>query len=101
MDLPKSTQFSATDSGAYTDLNRLNSLKVGDRDSEANLRKVAQEFESLFLNEMLKSVRSATDVLAKDNPLNTETTKQYQSMYDQQLAVSLSREVGVSACRTC
>ena len=94
MDLPKSTQFSATDSGAYTDLNRLNSLKVGDRDSEANLRKVAQEFESLFLNEMLKSVRSATDVLAKDNPLNTETTKQYQSMYDQQLAVSLSREGG-------
>ena len=94
MDLPKSAKFSAADSGAYTDLNRLNSLKVGDRDSEANLRKVAQEFESLFLNEMLKSVRSATDVLAKDNPLNTETTKQYQSMYDQQLAVSLSREGG-------
>ena len=94
MDLPKSTMFSTADSGAYTDLNRLNSLKVGDRDSEGNLRKVAQEFESLFLNEMLKSVRSATDVLAKDNPLNTETTKQYQSMYDQQLAVSLSREGG-------
>ncbi|OAI93127.1 flagellar assembly peptidoglycan hydrolase FlgJ [Pseudomonas putida] len=94
MDLPKSAMFSTADSGAYTDLNRLNSLKVGDRDSEGNLRKVAQEFESLFLNEMLKSVRSATDVLAKDNPLNTETTKQYQSMYDQQLAVSLSREGG-------
>ncbi|MDU9389170.1 flagellar assembly peptidoglycan hydrolase FlgJ [Pseudomonas sp. zfem002] len=94
MDMPKSTTFSTADSGAYTDLNRLNSLKVGDRDSEGNLRKVAQEFESLFLNEMLKSVRSATDVLAKDNPLNTETTKQYQSMYDQQLAVSLSREGG-------
>lgn len=94
MDMPKSTTYGTTDSGAYTDLNRLNSLKVGDRDSEGNLRKVAQEFESLFLNEMLKSVRSATDVLAKDNPLNTETTKQYQQMYDQQLAVSLSREGG-------
>ena len=94
MDMPKSTTYGSTDSGAYTDLNRLNSLKVGDRDSEGNLRKVAQEFESLFLNEMLKSVRSATDVLAKDNPLNTETTKQYQQMYDQQLAVSLSREGG-------
>lgn len=94
MDMPKSTNYSATDSGAYTDLNRLNSMKVGDRDSEGNLRKVAQEFESLFLNEMLKSVRSATDVLAKDNPLNTETTKQYQQMYDQQLSVSLSREGG-------
>ena len=93
MDMPKSA-FSAADSGAYTDLNRLSSLKVGDRDSDANLRKVAQEFESLFLNEMLKSMRSASDVLAKDNPLNTETTKQYQQMYDQQLAVSMSREGG-------
>ncbi|QBF25845.1 flagellar assembly peptidoglycan hydrolase FlgJ [Pseudomonas tructae] len=93
MDMPKSA-FNAADTGAYTDLNRLNSLKVGDRDSDANLRKVAQEFESLFLNEMLKSMRSATDVLAKDNPLNTQTTKQYQQMYDQQLAVSMSREGG-------
>lgn len=93
MDMPKSA-FNAADTGAYTDLNRLNSLKVGDRDSDANLRKVAQEFESLFLNEMLKSMRSASDVLAKDNPLNTETTKQYQQMYDQQLAVSMSREGG-------
>lgn len=82
------------DTGAYTDLNRLNALKVGDKDSEANLRKVAQEFESLFVSEMLKSMRAANNVLAKDNPLNTETTKQYQEMYDQQLAVSLSREGG-------
>lgn len=94
MDMPKSGVSAGADTGAYTDLNRLNSLKVGDRDSEANLRKVAQEFESLFLNEMLKSMRSANDVLAKDNPLNTETTKQYQQMYDQQLSVSLSREGG-------
>lgn len=94
MDMPKGGVSAGADTGAYTDLNRLNSLKVGDRDSDANLRKVAQEFESLFLNEMLKSMRSANDVLAKDNPLNTETTKQYQQMYDQQLSVSLSREGG-------
>lgn len=94
MEMPNGGVSGARDSGAYTDLNRLSSLKVGDRDSEANLRKVAQEFESLFLGEMLKSMRSANDVLAKDNPLNTETTKQYQSMYDQQLSVTLSKEGG-------
>ncbi|WP_166364038.1 flagellar assembly peptidoglycan hydrolase FlgJ [Pseudomonas akapageensis] len=94
MDMPKGGVSRGADSGAYTDLNRLSSLKVGDRDSDANLRKVAQEFESLFLGEMLKSMRSANDVLAKDNPLNTETTKQYQQMYDQQLSVSLSKEGG-------
>jgi len=91
---PKSLVSSTADSGSYTDLNRLNSLKVGDRDSEANLRKVAQEFESLFVSEMLKASRKASDVLAADNPMNTETVKQYQEMYDQQLAVSMSREGG-------
>ncbi|MBA1272636.1 flagellar assembly peptidoglycan hydrolase FlgJ [Stutzerimonas azotifigens] len=84
------------DSGSYSDLNRLNQLKVGkDRDGEENVRKVAQEFESLFLNEMLKSMRSANEVLAKDNPLNSQATKQYQDMYDQQLSVSLSKEGGM------
>jgi len=90
----KSLVSSPADSGAYTDLNRLTSLKHGDRDSEANVRKVAQEFESLFISEMLKASRKATDVLAEDNPMNTETVKQYRDMYDQQLAVSMSREGG-------
>jgi flagellar protein FlgJ len=94
MDMPKSPVASASDSGAYTDLNRLNSLKTGDRDSQANLKKVAQEFESLFVSQMLKSMRSASDVLAKDNPMNTPETKQYQDMYDQQLAVTMSKQGG-------
>ncbi|MDY4300175.1 flagellar assembly peptidoglycan hydrolase FlgJ [Pseudomonas salmasensis] len=95
MDMRKSGISSTADSGSYSDLNRLNQLKVGDdKNSEGNLRKVAQEFESLFLNEMLKSMRSATDALGKDNPLNTPAAKQYQEMYDQQLAVSMSREGG-------
>ncbi len=83
------------DSGSYTDLNRLNQLKVGkDRDGEANIRKVAQEFESLFLNEMLKSMRSANEALGDGNFMNSQTTKQYQDMYDQQLSVSLSKNAG-------
>ncbi|MBV7479743.1 flagellar assembly peptidoglycan hydrolase FlgJ [Pseudomonas sp. PDM31] len=94
MDMRKSGLVSSSDSGSYSDLNRLNQLKVGDKNSDGNLRKVAQEFESLFLGEMLKSMRSATDALGQDNPLNTPAAKQYQEMYDQQLAVSMSREGG-------
>jgi len=83
------------DSGAFTDLNRLAQMKGKDRDSAENVKKVAGEFESLFLNQMLKSMRSANQALAdKDNPFSSETTKQYQDMYDQQLAVSLSRDGG-------
>ncbi|PYB78035.1 MULTISPECIES: flagellar assembly peptidoglycan hydrolase FlgJ [Pseudomonas] len=92
---PKSLVSGAADSGAFTDLNRLSSLKHGDRDSEGNIRKVAQEFESLFVSEMLKASRKATDVMAdEDSPMNSDTVKQYRDMYDQQLAVSMSRQGG-------
>ncbi|WP_214346913.1 flagellar assembly peptidoglycan hydrolase FlgJ [Pseudomonas congelans] len=90
MDMPKSGISSAVDSGAYTDVNRLASLKHGDKDSVENQKKVAREFESLFVSQMLKAMRSANEVLAKDNPMNTAATRQYQDMYDQQLAVTLS-----------
>src|SRR5690606_11298696 len=91
-----SMKFSAPgvgDSGAYTDLNRLNQLKVGkDRDSEENTRKVAQEFESLFLSQMFKAMRQANDVLADDNFMNSETSKHYRDMHDQQMAVTLPKQ---------
>ncbi|RJG09868.1 flagellar assembly peptidoglycan hydrolase FlgJ [Pseudomonas cavernicola] len=84
------------DSGAYTDLNRLNQLKVGkDRDGEGNIRKVAQEFESLFLNQMMKAMRSANEVFSEGNFMNSNESKMYQDMYDQQLAVTMSKEQGV------
>ena len=84
------------DSGAYTDLNRLNQLKVGkDRDSEGNLRKVAQEFESLFLNEMMKAMRSANQVFADGNFMNSKDTQFYEGMHDQQLAVTLAKNQGM------
>ena len=87
---------SVADSGAYADLNRLNQLKVGEgRDSEANIRKVAQEFESLFLGEMMKAMRAAGDVLADDNFMNTNESKTYRDMYDQQLSVTLSQGKGM------
>ncbi|WP_439859070.1 flagellar assembly peptidoglycan hydrolase FlgJ [Pseudomonas sp. MBLB4136] len=80
---------SPLDSGAFTDLNRLNQFKVGG-DSEQNIRKVAQEFESLFLNEMLKAMRSANEVFGEGNFMNSNESKTYQDMYDQQLSVTLS-----------
>jgi flagellar protein FlgJ len=84
------------DSGAFTDLNRLNQLKVGKgRDSEANIHKVAQEFESLFMGEMLKAMRKAGDVVGDGNFMNSNESKAYRDMYDQQLAVTMSKGQGV------
>ncbi|OWK48057.1 Peptidoglycan hydrolase FlgJ [Pseudomonas oleovorans subsp. oleovorans] len=82
---------SPVDSGAFTDLNRLNQFKVGG-DTEQNIRKVAQEFESLFMNEMLKAMRSANAAFGEGNFMNSNESKTYQDMHDQQLAVTLSKE---------
>ena len=83
----------AYDSGAYTDLNRLNQFKVNG-DSDSNIKKVAQEFESLFLNEMMKAMRSANAVFAEGNFMNSNESKTYQDMHDQQLAVTMSKSGG-------
>ena len=86
----------APDSGAFTDLNRLNQLKVGkNRDGQGNIHKVSQEFESLFLNEMMKAMRSANAVFGEGNFLNSNESKTYQDMYDQQLSVTMSKQHGV------
>lgn len=82
------------DSATYTDLNRLAQLKVGG-DNKANIKKAAQEFEAMFINEMLKSMRSANEVFSKDNPFESNDTKTFQEMHDQQLSVTLARGKGV------
>ncbi|MHA6494570.1 flagellar assembly peptidoglycan hydrolase FlgJ [Pseudomonas borbori] len=80
---------SPIDSGSFNDLNRLQQFKVGG-DSEQNIRKTAQEFESLFLNEMLKAMRSANEGFGEGNFMNSNESKSYQDMYDQQLSVTMS-----------
>ncbi|WP_437884221.1 flagellar assembly peptidoglycan hydrolase FlgJ [Pseudomonas sp. LRF_L74] len=87
-----SRSASSLDSGVFTDLNRLAAMKGKNSASSENVKKVAQEFESLFVGEMLKSMRSASNVLADENsPFNSQTVQQFQEMYDQQMAVGISR----------
>ena len=50
-------------------------------------KEVAQQFEAIFINMMLKSMREATD---RSGLLNSESTKTYESMFDQQLSTELA-----------
>ena len=54
------------------------------------LEAAAVQFESLLIEEMLKSMRNATDVLADDNLFNRDQERYYQSMYDSQLAFEMA-----------
>lgn len=79
--------------GGFYDLNAVTELKFGDSSTETErLQKVAKEFETLFVNEMLKSARKANEVLADDNPLNSEEVKTFQGMLDNELALTLGRQ---------
>lgn len=51
------------------------------------LKQVAQQFESLFIGMMLKSMR---DTLPQDGLFSSDQTRLYTSMLDQQLAQKLS-----------
>ena len=50
-------------------------------------KEVAQQFEAIFINMMLKSMREATD---RSGLLDSESTKTYESMFDQQLSTELA-----------
>ncbi len=82
---------SGIDSGAYSDLNRLGQYKVGG-DSEANIQKAAQEFESLFSMKCSRPCARQQRCLPKATCSAATRAKLYQDMYDQQLSVTLSEK---------
>ena len=62
--------------------------------SDQALKAAAQQFESVFLNMMLKSMREATP---QDGMFDSEQTRMFTGMLDQQLAQSMSgRGVGLA-----
>jgi peptidoglycan hydrolase FlgJ len=75
---------------AYTDLAGLASLKAHSRDPQA-LKAVAQQFESLFFEMMLKSMRSAS---LGDGVFDSDEGKLYQEMFDKQISVSMAKKQG-------
>ncbi len=79
----------------YTDFSGLNALRSrarADGDSEETLRKVAGQFEALFVQMMLKSMRDAS---LGDSMLDNEHTKTYQAMFDKQISIEMSQGAGI------
>ena len=83
----------AANTGLAADASKLESLKrvATEKTPEANMA-VAKQFESLFLNLMLKSMREA---IPKDEAGNNDHTQLYTSMLDQQLSQALAAKGGL------
>lgn len=77
----------------YNDFNGLAKLKQGAREqSPQAVKEVAKQFESLFLNMVMKSMRQAK---LGDGLLDSQQSEFYQEMYDQQMAVHLADKQGI------
>jgi flagellar protein FlgJ len=77
----------------YTDRQGLSKLRAQARNnSEETLREVAGQFEALFIQMMLKSMRDAN---LAEGLLDSQHSKTYQSLYDKQIAIDLSKQQGL------
>ena len=71
----------------------LNALKLSAKSSDpASTRKVAQQFESMFLSMMLKNMRAT---LPGTDPMANDASKLATDLYDQQLAQTMSKGKGI------
>ncbi|RMG31134.1 MAG: flagellar assembly peptidoglycan hydrolase FlgJ [Gammaproteobacteria bacterium] len=81
--------------GFYADFAQFHDLRAqaraDPRDPET-LRRVAGQFEALFLQMMLKEMRKA---VPSDGLFDNDQTRFYQGMYDRQIAVELARRPGL------
>ena len=79
----------------WTDLSGFDQLRAqAQQNGKAALPAVAKQFEALFTQMMLKSMREASDSLG-DAMGDSDAGKAYRDLYDQQLSVTLSQGKGL------
>jgi flagellar protein FlgJ len=87
----------AIDPSVYTDLQGLARLRQearaeGGQHSPETLRKVAGQFEALFVQQMLKAMRDST---LNEGLMDNDQTRFYQGMFDQQISLEMTRGQGL------
>lgn len=79
----------ATDASFALDVQALDSLKhKATKDPQAALKQAAQQFEAIFIQMMLKSMR---DAVPESGLLSSKETEFYDSLMDQQWSQELAK----------
>jgi len=77
----------------YTDFQSFTALRNEAKgQSPEVIKKVAKQFESLFVQMMLKSMR---DTMPEEGILNSKQQRMYQDMYDKQISLNISSGKGM------
>ncbi len=81
----------------YLNMRQFGELKLGAKNNSAQATEdVAQQFESLFVQQMLGAMRSAALV---DESQHSSYADFYQDMYDKQMALTISRQGGLGIAK--
>lgn len=80
----------------FTELGEMNKLRQQARDNDPKaLQAVAEQFEQLFLNMLVKSMRDANATFSEDSYFNSSQVQFYQEMSDSQLTKELAENKGI------
>lgn len=80
-------------SAQYMDLAALDNLRArAQQDGQATLKEVAQQFEGIFVQMLMQSMRDANEAFKSDSPFNSQYTRFYEQMRDQQMSVELGAQ---------
>lgn len=92
MDLMANTKTQLEMTRSVHDLGSLDNLRAAAKSGDDGaLEEAAKQFEAIFVQMLLKSMRKAQDAIAdKDSPFNSEQVKFYRDMHDQQMATNMS-----------
>ena len=85
------TNPTASSAKSYADFGALGELRgKAQRNEKGALRESAEQFEALFIQMMLKSMREASDVM-KSDMLHSNAQETFQGMYDNELSMSMAK----------
>ena len=93
-------QAAALSPSSYHDFAGLQGLKGRAREdgqSETALRAAAQQFESMFLQEMMRTMRQAT---IKGDLMESHALETFEGMFDKEVAMQMAKRGGM-AWPTC
>lgn len=88
-------QAAALSPGSYHDFSGLQGLKGRAREDgqgETALRAAAQQFESMFLQEMMRSMRQAT---IKSDLLESNAVDTFEGMFDKEVSMQMAKRGGM------
>lgn len=93
MDGASNARAQAATSIAFSEINRLAAIKT--KEGKEGVEAAAKQFESLFIDLVLKGMREANKAFSEGNYLNSFETELHQEMLDHQWAIHLAEHGGV------